>query len=189
MPVTVWLVLTVIFKSKDMIDIRKANDADYPAIENVIERAFSRTRHSGYNEHFPLTEVRHLDIFIPELSLVAEIDNREIVGHIYMIKTVIGNAYSSLGLAQVAVVPEYRQLTIGSLLIETAHQKARELGYGSVVSLGFKEFLSHFGYKALTDYGIYFPYGVVEDQCLVAELYPGALKEVKGLVSYPLELL
>jgi predicted N-acetyltransferase YhbS len=168
-----------------MIEIRKANESDCPAIENLIERTF---RHDGYTGYVPLTEIHNMDIFVPELSLVAEMDNHKIVGHIFLIKTFINNTYLSLGLAQIVVMPEYRKSGIGSLLIEKAHQKAKESGYGSVVSLGFKEFLSRFGYRALTDYGIYFPYGVVEDQCLATELVQGALKDVKGMVNYPLEL-
>jgi len=169
-----------------MICIRKAEEANYPAVMDLIDRTFHNVPGIGY---LPLREIRDSEFFVPELSLVAEIDDRKIVGHIYLIKVVINDVFPSLGLAHIAVDPEYQRLSIGSMMMEKAHQKARESGYGSVVSLGCKRFLSKFGYQEMSDFGIYFPYGVVEDQCLVVELYPGALAEVQGMVGFPLEYM
>ena len=168
-----------------MICIRKANEADYPAVIDLVERAFRNVHGSG---HPSLTELRDSKFFMPELSIVAEIDGHKIVGHIFLIKVSINGA-SSLGLAQVAVAPEYQELGIGTLLLNQAHQKARELGYGSVISLGCKRFLSKFGYHTVSDFGICFPFGVVQDQCMALELYPGALDEVHGMVGFPLEYM
>ena len=169
-----------------MICIRKANEADYPQVMDIIERAFRNVFNIG---HLALAEMRGSKFFIPELSLVAEIDNHKIVGHIYLIKISISKAYPSLGLAQIAVAPEYQGLSIGSMMMEKAHQMAKELGYGSVISLGHKKFLSKFGYHTVADFGIRFPYGVVEDQCLAVELYPGALEKVSGMAHFPLEYM
>ena len=176
----------MLFKnSLEMIRIRKANEADYPTVIGLVERAFRNVHDSG---HLSLTELRDSEFFMPELSIVAEIDGHKIVGYILLIKVSI-NGTPSLGLAQVAVAPEYQELGIGTLLLNQAHQKARELGYGSVISLGCKRFLSKFGYHIVADFGIHFPYGVVQDQCLALELYPGALDEVQGLVGFPLEYM
>ncbi len=55
---------------------------------------------------------RNLKVFIPELSLEAT-DNHKIVGHILFAKINIkdsnGNQYESLGLAPMAVRPEYQK--------------------------------------------------------------------------------
>ena len=167
-----------------MICIRKAEDADYPVVIDLIERTFRDELGSG---HLSFSEMRDSEFFVPELSLVAEIDDRKIVGHIYLIKVKINHTHSSLGLAQILVLPEYQRLSIGSMMLEKAHQKAKELGYGSIVSLGCKKFLSRFGYQTVAKFGINFPYGVVEDQCLIVELNPGALSKVRGMVGFPLE--
>jgi len=169
-----------------MVSIRKSNDADYPQVMDITGRVFRNLQNS---RHLSLAEMRGSKFFIPELSLVAEIDEHKIVGHIYLIKVSINNVYPSLGLAQIVVAPEYQRLSIGTMMLKKAHQKARELGYGSVVSLGHKRFLSKFGYQTVSDFGIRFPFGVVENQCLIVELYPGALTKVRGLVSYPLEYM
>ena len=169
-----------------MICIREAERADYPAVMDLIERAF---RDVHENARLSLADMRDSEFFIPELSLVAEIDDHKLVGHIYLIKISINHTHPSLGLAHVAVAPEYQELSIGRMMLEKAHQKAIELGYGSVVSLGGKKFLSQFGYRKVADFGIYFPYGVDENQCLIVELYPGALSNVKGVVGFPLEYM
>jgi len=169
-----------------MICIRKAESTDYPVVMDLYERTF---RNASGNRHLSVTEMRDSKLFIPELSLVAEIDDHNIVGHIYLIKVSINRTFPSLGMAQIAVAPEYQGLSIGTMMVEKAHQKARELGYGSVISLGGKTFLSKFGYQSVTNFGIHFPFGVVESQCLVVELFPGALAKVQGMVSYPLEYM
>jgi len=169
-----------------MICIRKVNESDYPAVIDVIEQAFKNVHDCG---HPSLVEMSGSEFYIPDLSLLAEIDDNKIVGHIFLIKVTINETFPSLGLAHVAVAPEYQGLTIGSLLVTHAHQKAKDLGYGSIISIGYKRFLSKFGYHAVANFGINFPYGVVEDQCLAVELYPGALSEVRGIIGFPLEYM
>jgi predicted N-acetyltransferase YhbS len=169
-----------------MICIRKAEKADYPVVMDLIERTIRDVHGSG---HLSLAEMRDSEYFVPELSLVAEFEGHKIVGHIYLIRVTINHTHPSLGLAQIIVSPEYQGLSIGSMMVEKAHQKAKELGYGSVVSLGCKRFLSKFGYHTVADFGIHFPYGVVEDQCLIVELIPGALDKVHGMVGFPLEYM
>ena len=169
-----------------MICIRKATEEDYPVVLDIIKRAYGNVPGYGY---LSLMKMRDSELFIPELSLVAEKDDHKIVGHIYLVKAPINGACLSLGLAHIVVSPEYQMLSIGSMMMKKAHQKAKELGYGSVVSLGCKRFLSRFGYKIAADFGIHFPYGVVEDQCLIVELFPGALAEVHGLVDFPFEYM
>lgn len=65
--------------------------------------------------------------FIPELSLVAEI-NGNIVGHIMFTKLQIQND-TILALAPLSVLPEYQRQGIGSALIKEGHQRAKDLGY------------------------------------------------------------
>ena len=170
----------------EKICIRKANEADYPQVMDIIGRAF---RDEPYSGRLSLAEMRGTKFFIPELSLVAETDDHKIVGHIYLIKVFINRTFTSLGLAQVVVAPEHQRRRIGSLMMVNVHQKAKEMGYNSIVALGHKEFLSKFGYREAADFGIHFPYGVVEEQCLIVELSPGALTYVHGLVRFPFEYM
>ena len=169
-----------------MICIRKANLADYPAVTDLIERTF---RHMQKCEYLTLMEIHDSGYFSPDLSLVAEIDNHRIVGHICLIEIAIEFTFPTLGLIQIAVAPEFQRLGIGSMLVEFAHQQAKELGYGSVISLGSKNFLLKLGYQKLSNFGIHCPYGIVDEDCLVIELYYGALENTCGMVDSPLAYL
>ena len=165
-----------------MISIRQTDKADYHAIMDLVKKAF---RHERYNRRLSLSEMDNSDFFIPELSLVAEIDNRKIVGHIYLIEISIDYSFSTLGLAHIAVTPEYQGLGIGTLMMAKAHQEAKQFGYGSIISCGGKQFLSRFGYRALSDYGIH--YGLFDDHYLAVELYAGGMADVQTKVDFPLK--
>ena len=169
-----------------MICIRKTNKADCPAVTDLINRAFSDMLHS---EYLSLTEICGSGHFFPELSLVGEIDDNKIVGHIYLIEIAIGYTYPSLGLVQIAVAPEFQGLGIGSMMVENVHKIARELGYGSIISLGGKQFLMKLGYKTLCNFGIHFPCGIIKEECLAIELFPGSLAKTRGMIEFPMECL
>ena len=99
--------------------------------------------------------LRNSDTFISELSLVAEIDN-QIVGYILLSKiSVLGNnknVHTSLSMAPVAVLQRFQGKGIGKNLIEFAHDKAKELGFGSVILLGHENYYPRFGYKLCKDF-------------------------------------
>lgn len=65
---------------------------------------------------------------------MAETDDRQTVGYILLTEVEIvsgGNAVTSLGVAPLAVLPEFQQQGVGGLLLQAAHQRAAALGYGS----------------------------------------------------------
>lgn len=120
------------------VRIRTEEKEDYKTVFELIQNAFENEEYSDHREQYLVGRLRNSDAFIPELSLVAEVDNR-IVGYILLTKIGIvddNNSHTSLALAPIAVSPRLQGNGIGSQLIETAHEKARELGFGSVVLLG-----------------------------------------------------
>jgi predicted N-acetyltransferase YhbS len=66
------------------ITIRQEVAGDYKSSEIVIEKAFENAEHTDHKEQFLVARLRKSEVFIPELSLVAELD-REIVGHVLLI--------------------------------------------------------------------------------------------------------
>ena len=107
-------------------NIRQEQIKDYEAVHKVVELAFRDMEDSDHNEPFLVDQLRQTDAFIPELSLVAEVDE-EIIGHILMTKVEIvseNKSVTSLGLAPVSVLPEYQNRGIGSALIREAHKRA-----------------------------------------------------------------
>lgn len=169
------------------VKVRQEQTVDYKVVDNLIKRAFSNVGESDHSEHRLVGRLRKSDVFIPELSLVAEIDDEKIVGHILLTKVeIISETKSviSLGVAPLSVLPEFQNRGIGGLLLREAHRRASQLGYGSAVLLGHKDYYPRFGYRKASDFGIKFPFDVPEECCMAIELFPGALDGVQGRVHY-----
>lgn len=142
---------------------------------------------SDHQEQFLVERLRRSDAFLPELSLVAEMDDK-IVGYILLSKIRIQNhkdCFDSLALAPVAVLPEYQGRGVGGTLIRAAHDKACHLGHGSVVLLGHETYYPKFGYRPAHLFGISLPFDVPKENCMAIELTEGALDQVSGTVVYP----
>lgn len=140
--------------------IRQELTEEYHTSEEMIKRAFSNVEYSAKKEHILVNKIRKSDAFIPELSLVALDQDKDIVGHILLskIKIIDGdNAVDSLALAPVSVAPENQKKGIGSQLIRAALKKAIELGYRSVIVLGHKDYYPKFGFKPASLWNIKAP--------------------------------
>lgn len=169
--------------------IRQEVKSDYPVVFDLIEQAFRNEILSDKKEQFLVERLRKSDGFIPELSLVAEA-NQKIVGYILLTKIIIETnteSVTSLALAPVAVLPAFQKKGIGGRLIEEAHRIAKELGYKSVILLGHENYYPKFGYHPLHHYDLSLPFEAPEENCMALELVPDALKNKKGKVSYPKE--
>ncbi|MFK7950033.1 MAG: GNAT family N-acetyltransferase [Saprospiraceae bacterium] len=167
--------------------IRQEQVQDYEKVFKVIEAAFKNIAYSDQSEPFLVNRLRESDAFIPELSLVAIVDG-EIVGHILLTKILIENkneTFQSLALAPVSVVPNYQGQGIGSQLIKIAHQKAKTLGYESIILLGHENYYPRFGYRQTTNFGIKLPFDVPKENSMAIELVENALQKVSGTVVYP----
>ena len=168
------------------IKIRQEQENDFQAVREVVELAFRDVEDSDQSEPYLVERLRKTDAYIPELSLVAEL-NGEIIGHLMMSKVEIvseDQSVISLGLAPVSVVPKYQRIGVGSALIREAHKRAGELGYKSAVLLGHKDYYPRFGYKRAIDFGIEFPFDGPSEYCMVVELAPEGLKNVHGMIKY-----
>ena len=172
------------------IEIRKKEKEDFKTVFELIQLAFESEELSDHKEQFLVERLRNSDAFVPELSLVAEVYN-QITGYILLTKIKIEekdkNTYASLALAPVAVLPDYQGKGIGGKLIQAAHDKARALGFGSVVLLGHESYYPKFGYKPTKEFDIRLPFDVPEKNCMAIELSQNALQNVSGVVHYPKE--
>lgn len=173
------------------IIIRQEKEKDYKISETVVKRAFKNAELTDHNEHFLVFKLRQGDGFIPELSLVAEVDE-EIVGHIMFTKLSIKNKkniYGSLGLAPVSVLPEHQSKGVGSSLIRKGLEIAKEIGYKSVIVLGHDKYYPKFGFKPASIWGIRAPFEVPNESFMALELEARGLEGVTGDVVYSKEFL
>lgn len=168
------------------LKIRQEEENDFKAVFNLIENAFEKEEYSDHKEQFLVERLRRSDAYIPELALIAEQDER-IVGYLLLtkIKDENGKEAESLALAPVAVLQDSQGKGIGGQLIRYAHEKAREMGFGSIVLLGHEKYYPRFGYELTSKYGIRLPFDVPSENCMVIELVTGALQDVQGVVEYP----
>jgi putative acetyltransferase len=116
------------------------------------------------------------------ISLVA-VDNERIAGHIAFSPVAIDGVECGLGLAPVAVVPEYQRKGIGGMLVQEGLAAAQQSGTGFVVVLGHPEYYPRFGFQRASERGLKNVYGV-DDAFMVIELREGSLPVGGGLVTY-----
>ncbi|NLN32838.1 MAG: N-acetyltransferase [Flavobacteriaceae bacterium] len=170
--------------------IQQEEKEDYDEVFKLIENAFKDELYTDHKEQFLVERLRKSESFIPELSLVAEID-QEIVGYILLTKIKIINNNSqpttSLALAPVAVLKKHQGKGIGGNLIRKAHGIAKELNFGSIILLGHEKYYPMFGYEMTKNYSIKLPFDVPDENCMLIELTENALENVNGIVEYPKE--
>lgn len=167
-----------------MIKIRRENEKDYDVIYDVVKTAFSKASHCDGNEQDLVNNLRKGSAYIPELSLVATIDEK-IVGYIMFTKINIGGN-EEIALAPLAVLPKYQRQGIGTLLIKEGHRIAKELGYNYSVVLGSENYYPKFGYIPAKVYGIKAPFEVDDKNFMAVKLNDKADK-IDGTVIYSKE--
>ncbi|MGM2794358.1 GNAT family N-acetyltransferase [Bacillus cereus group sp. Bce004] len=168
-----------------MVKIRQEQQNEYRKTEEVVQQAFLHEEFSDKTEHELVKRIRECDAFVPELSIVAV--DEEIVGHIMLSKIKIekdGASVDSLALAPVSVATGHQKKGIGGKLIVAALEKAKELGYGSVVVLGHPEYYPKFGFKKASEWNIKAPFEVPDEVFMAMELRENALEGVKGIVQH-----
>lgn len=170
--------------------IRQEQKSDHESTEVVVKTAFASAEQSDQNEHHLVSRIRKSEVFIPELSLVAvSKDKHEILGHILLSKVFISASdyqkVESLALAPVSVLPDYQNKGIGKCLIQKALEKAKELGFQSVIVLGHPEYYPKFGFRKSSLWQIKAPFEVPEEALMASELLEGSLDNVSGVVEYP----
>ena len=164
--------------------IRQEHNKEFHSIYALVKAAFESAEHADGNEPDLVNALRKSDSYIPELSLVAEIDGK-IVGYIMFTKLKIGNQVQ-LALAPLSVLPDYQKQGIGTALIQEGHTRARALGYEYSVVLGSEKYYPRTGYLPAKNYGIFAPFNVPDENFMACKLSENA-PAVCGIVQYAKE--
>lgn len=167
------------------VSIRQETPGDFFAVYKVNEAAFEQE-----NESRLVDMLRKSDVFIPELSLVAELDG-QIIGHILFTKLKIieknSITHHTISLAPMSVLPAYQNFGIGSALVKEGLEMAKSIGFESVIVLGHDKYYPRFGFQPASKWNITCPYEVPDEVFMALELVPGALTNISGEVEYPEE--
>ncbi|NIP29959.1 MAG: GNAT family N-acetyltransferase [Candidatus Dadabacteria bacterium] len=161
------------------MNIRIENEYDLDDVYKVNIKAFESSAEARL-----VNKLRtNLDNYI---SIVAELDQK-IVGHIFFSPVEL-NGYSPsiklMGLAPMAVIPEYQNKGIGSKLVEEGLKYCEKEEVDAVFVLGHPDYYIKFGFVPSVNYGIKSEYNVPDDVFMVLELHKGILKNKSGTIKY-----
>lgn len=161
-----------------MIIVRAESAEDISAVRRVNEMAFERKEEADLVDR--LREAAR-----PHISLVAESGAR-VVGHIFFSPVTLeaeAPTFAIMGLAPMAVLPEYQKQGIGSQLVREGLKECMRIGFYVVVVLGHPDYYPRFGFVPASRKGLRCEYPVPDEAFMVRELKPNALP-VGGLVKY-----
>lgn len=164
-----------------MFNIRTESKDDFVKVYEIVKTAFANAEHRDGKEQDLVVALRTGSSFVPELSLVATINNT-IVGHILFTKATVGND-TILVLAPLSVLPNYQSQGIGSLLIKEGHRRAKKLGYEYISVLGSEKYYPRFGYLQATTLGLSLPSGIPSKNFMLCKLISDAIP-ISGDISY-----
>ena len=117
------------------------------------------------------------------ISIVAE-KNGEIIGHILFSPVTLDGVTKIMGLAPMAVLPNWQRKGVGSKLINEGMKACEKAGYEAVVVLGHPDYYPRFGFEASVNFKIKSEYDVPPEVFMVKELKKGALIDKTGTVKY-----
>ncbi len=162
-----------------MIIVRPETPDDFKAIRNVNVLAFGQS-----NEADLVDSLRVAGAL--SISLVA-VQHNLVVGHIAFSPVAIESddgAFTALGLAPMAVLPQYQNGGIGSQLVEAGLQACRRLGHAVIVVLGHPEYYPRFGFDPAGQFGIKWEHDAPEEAFMIAQLKAGALAGRTGVAKF-----
>ena len=120
---------------------------------------------------------------IPELSLVAQLENGTIVGNIICSNAVVkkdNQVLPVLNFGPLSVLPEYQQRGVGKALVRAMIERAKRLDYGAILFFGGPEYYPQFGFKEAAVYDIFDSDGYNYPAFMAMELKEGYLKDICG---------
>lgn len=162
-------------------DIQEESEQDLAGIRLVQRLAFQRDDEADVVDRLR----ENCPVFI---SLVAKIGDK-VVGHILFTPARLiqnqGWSIEGLGLAPLAVLPEYQKQGIGTGLCIEGLTRAALAGYPFVVVLGDSAYYPRFGFKPASTYGIQCAYEDNPDEAfMIKMLKPKIMTGVEGVVYY-----
>ncbi|MBV1779751.1 N-acetyltransferase [Paeniglutamicibacter sp. ABSL32-1] len=134
--------------------LRSEKPADRQGIRDLTVRAFAdpdAAREPG--EATLLTELYTCEGYLPEYSVVAEVNGR-LVGHAIATRGWLDGDIPLLGLGPLSVEPAHQSQGVGTALLTEIRDRAVEHGERAIVLLGEPDYYRRFGYAPAIPSGI-----------------------------------
>lgn len=166
-------------KPKNMISIREEQPQDKQTVRKVNLRSFGQSQEADI--------VDKLRKNCNEcLSLVA-LKKNQIVGHILFTPVVIegkDKTVRGMGLAPMAVLPQYRRQGIGSELIRAGIARLKSRQFSFVIVLGHAKYYPQFGFEPASRYGIFSEWEVPDEAFMILVLNKSEIEGLSGVAKY-----
>lgn len=166
------------------LTIENERPEDFRIVEELIKRAFWNVNFPGCDEHYLAHHLRTQKDFLPELDFVLKLDGKIIANIMYVKSKLIdenGGEKTVLTFGPLGVLPEYQRQGYGKRLLEYSLEKAKALGYETVVIFGNPENYVTAGFRSCKRFNVALAEGVYPTPLLVKELREGALSGKKWL--------
>ena len=96
--------------------IRTEEPGDFDIVRELLRLSFKDMEESDHTEHLLVDRIRRSDAYIPALSLVAEVPDAGVVGHVMLSKVEVVSEKGSValpGVAPLSVLPGFQRKGIG----------------------------------------------------------------------------
>jgi len=140
-----------------MIIVREEKQDDIEIIRAINLKAFGQSLEGEI-----VDKLR--DKCNPFVSLVAESGN-DVVGHILFTPVfikVLGKSVEGMGLAPMAVLPEFQKKGVGAALVKEGLERVKQTQCSFVIVLGHPEYYPLSGFKPVGKIGFEAPYPIPE---------------------------
>ena len=165
-----------------VVIIRAETPGDYPGVAHVNNAAFNEE-----NEAQLIELIRHTDLYVPELSLVAVKDDH-VVGHVMFSYVTLESPTGDvriLDLAPLAVHPDHQNQGVGTALTEHGLELIETRGEPLVLVEGIPSYYPRFGFERASLHGITPPSPKIPDDAFMVKLLPNYDPSYRGKVRYP----
>jgi putative acetyltransferase len=141
-----------------VFSIRAEAPGDEEAVDAVVRDAFVE-RFGSDSEVGLVRALRRRGELVADLTLVAEHDGAVVGSIAFSEVTLDGEHAKGLGLAPVAVAPEFQGAGIGGALIRAGLERAMTADWHFVVLLGHEHYYPRFGFVPAASLGLRGDYG------------------------------
>jgi putative acetyltransferase len=143
----------------------EADDSDRAEIWKVNNEAFGRALEADL-----VDAIRASDCFVPELSLVATVED-DVVAHVLLSYVEIEpGAHAVLQLGPLAVLPSHQRRGVGSAVMKEAIRVTDARGEPLILLEGNPRYYERFGFRRSDESGIDAPTGVDQQYFMVRPL-------------------
>lgn len=165
--------------SSRSLEFREEIAADIVAIREVNRSAFGRENEAN------LVDILRSNGNV--LSFVALLDGK-VSGHILFSPVSLDsdgeNRLRLLGLAPMAILPDYQRQGLGSGLITYSLPECGDRGFDAVFVLGHPDYYPRFGFFPASRKGFSCEYPVPDEVFMARELRDGCLAGYSGVIRY-----